>query len=268
MLRAAHNKTLLLLEGGSDEKLMTAFIDEDQCDLVVSWGRENIISAMPIVHHHGVKGVVAIVDQDYDALLGKPISIPNVIVCEERDIETLMFRSHAFNRTIIEIGSKPKISASIKSGVHPRDKIMNIAFYLGLLRVVSAHEEIFLKFKGLNYRYIDRKNLNFNVADMISEVYNNSQKKCLDIDRIIGSMKSWESKEIDKWKFCCGHDLSAIFGKSLSGCFGSNAISKDEIESRLRSSFSEEMFKATKIYAGIKSWEISNKNFVCLKNSL
>ena len=65
LLRAAARKTILIVEGGTDERLMSVFVDPGQCDIVISNGKDNALGALAVMRHRKVVGILCILDTDY-----------------------------------------------------------------------------------------------------------------------------------------------------------------------------------------------------------
>jgi len=79
MLRAASNNTILILEGPSDERVFVNFIDAGQCEIVIAHGKHNAVEAIALLKSRSLTGLLCIVDQDFDHLLGNSPSAKDVL---------------------------------------------------------------------------------------------------------------------------------------------------------------------------------------------
>jgi hypothetical protein len=268
MLRnAIVDKTILILEGPSDEKLLGNFIREERCEIVISWGCENALGAMQILRQRTLAGVLCIVDSDYDEFLGKSNAATDVLLTDEHDLETMLIRSKAFDKVLRELASNSKLANLTAQRLDARLLLRDAIHPLGILRLYSLSQSLYLKFEGLRFRFLDRKTMKSDVVAMVKEVYANSQKVKQSYDEDYSFISYWQSKEHDPWRMCCGHDLAVALGKALQSFMGTqNAgnVSSDQIESRLRLAYRPADFRNTKLFEHIRAWEKSNAPFVCL----
>src|SRR4051794_4274622 len=89
------SKSILVVEGASDERFFQSFIDHTACSIVISAGWENAIDGLMIVRSAHRTGVLVILDNDYREILGTTINDPDVILTAEHDIEVAMVSSSA-----------------------------------------------------------------------------------------------------------------------------------------------------------------------------
>lgn len=269
MMRAAEDKCMLLVEGHGDKKILSCFIDLN-CDIIVCRGKDYTLSALYELKDRGLEGVVCIVDSDFDRLLNVSVANDNVIVTSENDLDIIIFRSPAFGRVILELGSGNKAAAFAEAGHDTRDYIRDIAHLVGIARYISRRDELNLKFEGMRYRFVDR-NMNLSISDMITEIVNNSQAHHLCRNTMKDNIEAFSILGDARWSFCQGHDLATLFGKALQAKLGnlSAALSKGEIiEGYLRVGFSPADFVATSVFADLQAWEARNPEYRCLNPAL
>jgi hypothetical protein len=267
MLRAASDNTILILEGPSDERLFINFIETGQCEIVIAHGRYNAVTAATILKNRALSGILCIVDQDFGPILGDDPSTEHILTTDDHDLETMIFRSEAFDRVLAEYGSQAKIANGKSKWGELRTPIALAAYPIGLLRLYSLQNSVHLTFEGARPVYIDRRTLAIDVRLMIKTISDHS-KKSVDLDDIRAFYDRWPTGGYDPWKICCGHDLTEIFGKSLQTLLGSRrAIEVDQssTERALRLAYSFHDFRRTKLCKSIKSWEQSNSR-ICLRS--
>ena len=265
MLRAASNNTILILEGPSDEKVFINFIDTSLCEIVIAHGKYNAVEALNLLKGRSLTGLLCIVDEDFDQLFGKP-SRANVLRTDDHDLETMIFRSSAFDRVLYEFGSATKIANSRSKWTDLRDPIVQAAYPVGLLRLYSLKNSTHLTFDGVRPAYVDRRTLVADITLMIKTVTDHSRVS-VDIEEVYNFFGKWPMANYDPWQICCGHDLAEIFGKSLQTLFGSRRsieVDLSSIERALRLSYSMDDFRLTNLFSLIKDWEQNNAR-VCLR---
>ena len=270
LLRSAMGeKTILILEGPSDEKVLSNFVQEDQCETVISWGRSNALGAMQILRERGVPGVLSVVDSDYDEFLGVMNGTADVIVTDEHDLETMLIRSKAFDKVVRELGSRSKLANLRLQALDPRLLIRDAIHPLGILRLYSLKRSLSLKFDGLRFRFLNKKTLKTDLDAMLREVHAHSNMLRNSYDEARRFVDCWLAKDYDPWRMCCGHDLAFAFGKALQSLIGSqnaHSVSCEQIESQLRLAYDLEDFRATKLFKSIRVWEQDHPPFICLRD--
>jgi hypothetical protein len=268
-LRAYSRKSILVVEGPSDLTFFSAFITHEGCDVVVSYGRPNAIEAVRrICGIHD--GVLAVVDQDLDALFEGAPSHENIIITDDTDLEVMMIRSAAFDRVVWELGSLQKIKELTAKGLDPRGLILNAARRIFILKYISRKEKLNLKFKELRLNFVN-SNLEYSTEAMVVAVLNHSRKLASNARELAATVDDLEQSEIDQWSICSGHILCSFLGRALQrviGTINSNSAKVEEIESRLRIAFSDWHFRSTVIFGKIRDWEGKNAPYVILRYQL
>ncbi|WP_433848821.1 DUF4435 domain-containing protein [Brucella pseudogrignonensis] len=267
MLRAATKKTILIVEGPSDYKLLASFIEKQRCDIVIAHGKSNSIDAIKLSNGKGVEGALAIVDKDFDSFLQIAEEVENLIYSDDHDIEVSLIKSPALEKVLTELGSDHKIKARRDSGDDIREKLLAAAHPIGVARLYSLKNGLSLVFEGFKFRYISKK-FDFDTDEFFNELKNHSKMQNLEAGGYNAELKHWEKTDHDRWEMCCGHDLCRLAGLALQSLWGSrntNEVSQAEIESRLRLAFEADHFRETGVYIKVKEWEACNPGYVALR---
>jgi hypothetical protein len=265
LLRAYAEKTILILEGGSDSRFFSPFVDHSKCDIVLSHSKQKSIVAV-VAMDKKYKGLLAVVDKDLDAIFSSVPHNANIIVTQTTDIEVMMVQSNAFDRLILELGSVEKISSLKVEGMTPRELLLKSIHRISLLRLLSRQKKLNLRFKDLRYNFVDRR-LEYGTKDLVEAVLNHSRMPKHASDQILEWLSLLQEGSIDPWEICPGHVLTEFIGRSLQnrlGSHNSNAVSAEQIESRLRLAFSEDQFKRCGLHRDIGLWEDQNHPYAVL----
>ena len=258
-LRAYAQKSILLVEGPGDLSFFSAFADHRACDIVVAYGRHFVLEVIhKIAEIH--EGVLAVIDQDLDAMFEEPPINDNIIVTDDTDIEIMMIRSSAFESVMWELGSFQKIKSLLAAGAEPRPLILKAARRVFLLKFISRRDNLGLKFRDLRLSFVDG-DLIYNTRDMVTAVLNHSKTPGRNVHDLVTKVDSMTNSDIDPWAISSGHILCGFIGKALQrhiGTLNSKSAGAEEIESRLRSAFSEWHLKATALFTNIRKWESRN----------
>jgi Protein of unknown function (DUF4435) len=268
LLRAASTKSVMLVEGGDDEKVFVHFIDEDKCEIVICHGHENATRALAKLERREIPGILCIIDADFSAFVRGHVGGVNLLQTDDHDLEVMIFKSRAFEKVLGELGSQGKIKKLKDQWVDLREPIWKSAHHLGIFRLYSAQNGLNLKFEELSFRFVDRRSLSVNINLMIETVFNHSRKPIGHVDKIKVFIQHWLGESHDHWQMCCGHDIAVVLGKGLQSLLGSQPSAMTDgpaIERQLRLAYSTDQFRESALYLGIRNWEQKNVPFLCLQ---
>jgi hypothetical protein len=155
-LRAYAKKSILLVEGPSDLSFFSAFVAHEMCDIVVSHGR---LYSIELVHKidEEYDGVLAVLDQDLDALFEGVPTHRNIVVTDATDVEVMMIRSSAFDSVVWELGSLEKLRELATRGFDPRSFIVRAARRIFILKFMSRRENLGLRFRDLRLNFVSNE---------------------------------------------------------------------------------------------------------------
>jgi hypothetical protein len=267
MMRAYDARTFLIVEGSTDKRVFSAFVDIKQCEIFIAGCRNAAVSGLMLSKELHLAGIICVVDKDYDAFLPELPSHPDLIVNDDHDLEITMIRSAAFEKVFSELGSATKIVTSTQEGKDPRSRILRAAHSYGLVRLYSLDHNLGFRFEGLRFRSVQR-DLSVSHEDIVSELINHSNMHGYDRQPILEHIQRWSDTKHNEWLMCCGHDFAALIGLSLKSLFGSQtsiATQHDNIERLLRLAFGAEEFVSCNLYAKIKLWESQNIPYKVLR---
>jgi len=266
MLRTSYGGAFCIVEGGDDKKFYRRFIDEGACKILVSRGWEAAIEVLAILNEDEFSGVLAIIDADGRHIEDRAVEIDNLIVTDTHDLETELFGSQvAFRKSLIELGDEELCSRfEAQHGSIP-DRIKEACKMLGYLRLLSASEGYFLTFRKLKYsEFVDDESLAADVPAMIKAVCDDSVRHDLDHAEIRSKLERMVDPKHDLLLLCRGHDLMGVFSLGLRRAIGKNNpawIATELVESRFREAYEDREFVATRLFARVKEWELSNPPF-------
>jgi len=271
LMRALHFGTILIVEGDTDARVYSTFIDDTQCKIIVANGKDNAVKALEILEKSNLKGILAIVDTDFWKLNGMKPNSPNILLTDTHDLETMIISSSAFEKILSGFVNDRKIK---KFGKSVREKILESALIIGLFRWLSSPEKdnLYLVFKGLTFEnFIDKKTLVVNIGKLVNEVKDNSKNFAINDIKIKNKIIKLKNENHDPWHVCSGHDLIKILFIGLRNIVGNrrarNIDSVDALAEIIRISYDYSYFCLTELHKSIKVWEKSNFPFKLLKNS-
>ncbi len=234
--------------------------------MIVAHNRENAVQVLMILEGDNFVGALAIVDADFDLLEGKVLTSRNIFLTDTHDLETMILRSPALEKLLLEIGSESKQDGfRKKEGKEVREALLGEGQHIGYLRWVSLRHGHALKFEGLNYRdFTNLSTLTVNQSKLIRIVKNHSQKPQLLDHEIQQQIEAIRDEAHNKWPVCCGHDLIGLLSVGLHKALGSRdwgEVKMEIIERSLRLAYEYAWFLDTQLYASIREWEDINSPF-------
>jgi hypothetical protein len=267
MLRTQHSGSFLIAEGDTDSRVWKNLVDSTKCCVENAYNKDKAVEVLNILEKENFAGVLAIVDADFWILEGTVPSSPNLLLTDTHDLETMLLKSPALEKLLLEHGSEQKIKDFAKD---IRQTLLESAKVIGYLRWASLKFDYSLKFEDLAFRgFVEKGTLVLNKSDLIKTVKDKSQKPGLDEREIQQKMDSLTTTTQDMWYVCCGHDMIGILSIALCKELGSCKPQKVEpnvLEQDLRLAYESSYFCKTQLYAAIQQWEKNNQPFQVLPN--
>ena len=267
MLRTQHSGSFLIAEGDTDSRVWKNLVDSTKCCVENAYNKDKAVEVLNILEKENFAGVLAIVDADFWILEGTVPSSPNLLLTDTHDLETMLLKSPALEKLLLEHGSEQKIKDFAKD---IRQTLLESAKVIGYLRWASLKFDYSLKFEDLAFRkFVEEGTLVLNKSDLIKTVKDKSQKPGLDERKIQQKMDSLTTTTQDMWYVCCGHDMIGILSIALCKELGSCKPQKVEpnvLEEDLRLAYESSYFCKTQLYAAIQQWEKNNQPFQVLPN--
>ncbi|MDA1003120.1 MAG: DUF4435 domain-containing protein, partial [Chloroflexi bacterium] len=66
MLQSADERSLLLVEGDSDFRILRPHVDDAACSVVIGYGKHSVVFAIQSMDRDRVDGVAGLIDRDFD----------------------------------------------------------------------------------------------------------------------------------------------------------------------------------------------------------
>jgi hypothetical protein len=272
MVRTKFAGSLLLLEGSTDCTLFDAFIDSAKCETIPAHGKPNAILAIQLADAANFRGVLGIIDADFDRLAGRLPTSPNLCFTDYQDMETMIFHTGVLERLILQYAKKEMLDAhlSLRGVASFRESVIESAKVVGALRWYSSTSGSRLKFKGIDFdTFVSQYDLTIDKPSFASSVIANTvgcslspQSLVIEIDTLVGTIAAGSH-------LCQGHDVCAIVGIGLRSVIGNShteVARARNVEKMLRMAFGEYDFIHSNVYAWIRHWEQANPTFQVLRN--
>ena len=263
--RSQHPGAFLVLEGRDDRLFCERYTDAE-CDLVVAEGKGSVLDVIDILDGHGFAGVLGVVDSDFDSLEGVARRGPNVVAFDAHDLEMALVCSPAFERLLLEFGSRAKIRAA---GGEARRLVLSAASSIGYLRWLSKRESLDLTFQGLKLAaFVDRGSLAIDGERLCKSVVALSKATRISEAELKQRAEDLRDDGHDLCHVCCGDDALGVLSISLRKALGTNRaqdVGVDRLRQSLRLAFEGADFRESSLGVAIAKWEERNPGFCVLK---
>ncbi|WP_040204041.1 DUF4435 domain-containing protein [Neobacillus jeddahensis] len=265
------SKTIVLVEGIGDEEFFKKIFSLRDCRFIICEGKENVKDTVRILNSRSQKGMLGIVDMDYDGILGRTPLIDNLFQTDTHDIETMIISSisglHQFINMYADLDKYEKFLD--RTGMSIENSIFNAAKILGVVRLISVEDEYDISFKDIQYDLVLDEYLGIDLYKLC-EYLKNRSLKYIDVETLVNKVSDKIGNKYDIYNIACGHDITGIIQYALKNIFGSNKgrmITQSKIEENLRVLYDFEKFDKTNLYSDLILWEDGNKPFIMFQSS-
>lgn len=249
-------RSVLIVEGSDDDRFWRPR-KHSPCKLVDGEGKQNVMAAVQRLDGD-VGGVLGIVDEDYDCLIGKSLGSSNLVAVSPHDLECfLLCQAPALDKVLAEFGTRAKIdSFEAREGSDVRTALLRRASVFGQLRWAHAcglnirSEEIRIpRFLDEGTWQVDREGLiRVAAAGLEDEL-----ERC--VDRL---------PKVQPWRLVRGHDVLEVLRIGLRNVLGDmrSSVGVSGIASVLRAAGGLE---GTTLLEEIRRWEGANAPYLVLR---
>lgn len=252
------NKVWILVEGIDDIKIYSKFFITDKVKFKEVPGACEKIGPIVDILIKETRQVIGIKDADFLRLNKTMATSKNIFITDYHDIEMMIISCDDPLRNLYyEYPSK-------ENAIEIREKILNVASFLGYTRWFNDLNHIQILFSGLALGPFYDENCNFKKEEYIQELNKRSaeKKQEITIDEISSFIK--EKDPTDLYQLCNGHDVCILFALHISKNI-SKKINNKDFEKYLRISYRKEDFLSTHLYSEIKNWS-DTENFKILSS--
>lgn len=260
MSRSAFRGCLLVLEGDEDARFWkTRTAGPSSCQLVLAGSKRTAIGSVEKIYRLNQTGILAIVDDDYDSMLGQAIPFPNIIRTETCDIEALMLKSTALESLLCELGDDRKmLQIEQEEGRTIREAFLSRALIFGQLRYLNALKKWNVSFEKISpYRFVDASTWRIEKTTILEEICR--QVPGLLVTELENQLTSVQ--DFDVWSVLHGKDSLKVLAVGLRSTIGNCGHPIDRLSLMLRLAFNRAMLEDTTLHSNVKTWETSNVPF-------
>lgn len=269
------NGVFLLVEGTSDVGFYKEIIDKKSVNIIpigedksgIVSAKDRVISTIKNLNSSNISGVLAIVDTDYDEIMGNKQDIDNLIYTDGHDIETMILESGVYDKFENEYGNEKNIDAYEENCGKIFDNILNYGCEIGKIRLLSIKSNLSLDFKTINLEEFFNESLQFDYDNYLKQILYASKK--LQMRESLKDILKKDDQKYNIWQLCRGHDLSeliVVFYSEKSrfklGNKKARYLKAETVEQFLRAAYyAPVFFKKTKMFTSMQEWQTENKEW-------
>lgn len=262
MKRAQGNCAVLVVEGPDDRAFWSPH-KAAECEVVVGEGKRNVIGCMVRLADEATHGILAVVDADYDVLMGVETEAPNVLMTDAHDLECMLCRAPALDKVVGEFGTAEKTR-----GLDVRSALLERGLAFGRVRWALARleqgttEDIELpRVAPLLQQVVDQETWRVD-GDRLRAKVQEVLGEDADLSDAIAKLP-----DADPWYVVHGHDMVALLRLGFLRVLGDmqSKQSDADIARSLRLATSSEDLRATTLGAEMQAWEKANPPYVVLR---
>ena len=203
LLRAGNLKPVIVhVEGDNDISFIRWFTDQ-KVTINQNNGKEAALAAVAIAIRANRKGIVAIVDSDFDNIL-KIGPDQNVFRTDTHDIETMILKEGLFRASEDLFRDENKSNNFTYDDIW--NSILNIGKKIGKLRLISAEKDLGLDFKEAEQPLVREDIITLNNGKIVFDFYKYIHY-CVpyssghnSVVREIENIEKKDNREFDTWQ--------------------------------------------------------------------
>ncbi len=257
------NKSFLIVEGPAEEELYGGkIVDRKRCAIHIAGNKPKAKNILDTLEQEQLKGMLAIVDADYDRLKGFSNSSQNLFLTDTHDLETMLLKSEALVKVLWKLQFRNNVDELVET---LRYMLLNIGKIVGYLRWIGSNTEPTLIFTHISMSEcvsFQEDDVVINETLLFDKMKIHPRNSSMQDQMIKQAIIELQRDTDDLWQVCQGHDLTELLtvwcNKNLSQA---SQVKSKKIEEYLRDQYTHSDFQATKLYTAIREWEDRNKPF-------
>lgn len=258
--RQAIDRSFLIVEGSDDIRFWEARRHRDRCELVDGEGKPNVVATVGRLDIGHVGGVLGIVDEDYDRLMGERLGSSNLVAVSPHDLECFLCQTRALDGVLAEFGRPTKVRVfEARERIDLRTALLERAGVFGQLRWAALACDLNIDVKEIRVpRFVDEKTWKVDRDGLIRATAAGLERE---LGRCIGRLSG-----VQPWRLVRGHDVLDVLRIGLKSVLGDlrTTVGVEDIARVLRAAADLE---GTTVLEEIRSWERANRPYLVLRSS-
>ena len=269
------NNAILIVEGNTDIKFYNSFVNDekyvilsdvfDNFDGIRGGKKDKVIETIKMANKDGIKGIIGIVDADFDNLLDGIHIVDNLYRTDTHDLESMLLKSKKPLKKILKKYHKANHLITDTHVSETQTILLETSKYIGCALWCSNECQWMIDFENfpINICIDDKCNLDFEKTyDLLKR---KSSEDTLSLETIESKVSRKVSENNDLWQICRGKEMLRVLAMYIKHNIKSGNYGYDNLRDDFILAFNEEDFKETILYMSMKEWEQQNENFSLIK---
>ena len=263
--RKVHKGAFLLLEGSTDIKRLSRFVDDAKCSTVNCYGRLKATKAIELLYDEGFPGVLGLVDADFDRIDGTPPEHEGLIYSVAHDFDMDWITEDIIRKYLDEVGDRQKCE-SHGSAQAIIDKILLSLKPISVARYFNHTKHISYKLSDIDITKC-LSGFSVNIDEYVDLIFENRNASDEMKSAIRGQITGGIKQTYDLRQLTNGHDFICALGVCLRTELGSRRdvhTWSREVEMHIRLLYSDTEFRSSNLYNEICAWTTDNPKYTIL----
>jgi hypothetical protein len=260
------NRAILFVEGDTDSRFYKILGCEE--DFIVSGesildngkgNKEKVIEAIKLANQEGFKGVIGIVDADFDNLCDI-CTENNLYRTDTHDLESMLLKSENALKKILINYSEVDSSISVGEVSKTQNILLESAKYVGYALWCSTHNGWMVNFKNFPINACLDNNCHLDIQKMCKFMVSKSENDTLILEDIKIEICKKVSERWDLWQVCRGKEMVRVLSHYIKHNLKNGSVRSNMLIDNLLFAFEKNDFKNTFLYESIIKWQ-SQENY-------
>ena len=256
MILASTRAAVLVLEGVDDVRFWTPR-KHSECGIVDGEGKSNVERGMSRLDCQGIRGVLGVVDEDYDLLERSELCSRNLVAICPHDLECFLCQSSALDKVLAEHGSQSKIvEFEERESVDVRTALLRRAEVFGRVRWAALRFHLDIDWAAVRVaRFVDSGTWSVDEVGLLRAAEQGVEGG---LRWYIGQLPRGEG-----WRVVNGHDVLEILRVGLKKVLGDlkSGIGVKQLAGVLRAGIDVRELKRTSVWREMVAWERANEPY-------
>ncbi|MCK0207530.1 hypothetical protein MWN33_05725 [Starkeya koreensis] len=260
--RQAHKGSFLLLEGAGDIDKLEPFIQQKNCSIINCYGRGNAVGAIELLYDEGFEGAVAIVDADFDRLVGEVEVHEGLVYTAGHDLDMDFVNSTAFDIFILEQSSVEKLNnlggvGAIREKLHLAIKPLSVTRYINVVGIINFKlSDVFIECCCIEGHAKPER--------IVAAIFNGKAPDTSRDEMLINLIERHSRQSFDYNQLTNGHDFIRLLGMFMQSQIAEwlpYFCTEKNIMAEICRRMSDDYFCKLAIFRNIREWELESGKY-------
>ena len=265
------NNAILIVEGDTDMKFYNSFVCDEKYllkpDTLVDINdgkKEKVIEAIKKANEEGMKGIVGIVDADFDNLINVPF-VENLYRTDTHDLESMLLKSERSLKKVLNIYHRVDHLIPDTDISNIQNILLETSKYIGHALWCSNECKWMINFKDFPINnFIDEK-CNLDFKKTCEHLKMKSEDDTLSMKTIELEVDQKVSEKWDLWQVCRGKEMLRVLAEYIKHNIRRGTHGHDRLRMDFSLAFGNEDFMDTQLYESMRKWELNNRDYSLIK---